>query len=147
MWGFGVVDLIGQLSKPLSTLSPADQGVEEGQTSPRVPTRTRQVQVRLTSEQIEELVAAYGVGATVAALALRFQVHRTTVMAQLRRAGVPERHADKAWDSAKLAQAAKSYEAGESLAAVGRRYGIDAETVARRLRKAGVPIRPRRGWH
>jgi hypothetical protein len=45
----------------------------------------RQVQHRLGPARIEELIAAYRRGATAAALAVQFQIHRTTVAALLQR--------------------------------------------------------------
>ena len=45
----------------------------------------RQVQQRLRPARIEELIAAYRRGATAAALAVQFQIHRRTVAALLQR--------------------------------------------------------------
>lgn len=45
----------------------------------------RQVQHRLGLARIEGLIAAYRRGATAAALAVQFQIHRTTVAALLQR--------------------------------------------------------------
>lgn len=43
---------------------------------------------RLKSEEVDEMVRAYEAGSTPNEMAARFQVHRTTVMANLRRRGV-----------------------------------------------------------
>jgi hypothetical protein len=45
----------------------------------------RQVQHRLGPAGVEELIVAYQRGATAAAPAIQFQIHRTTVVALLRR--------------------------------------------------------------
>lgn len=55
--------------------------VDDGQ--PR-PIRPRQNQVRLTTEQTEQLRQARAEGATIAQLAERFGIHRTTVMNRLK---------------------------------------------------------------
>ena len=59
----------------------------------------RQVQHRLGPARIEELIAAYRRGATAAALAVKFQIHRTTAAAllelqknRLKELGVTKRH-------------------------------------------------------
>src|SRR2546423_5207683 len=53
--------------------------------------RLLQVQNRLKPGAIVELVAAYQNGTSLRDLEIRFQIARTTVMAHLRRAGVPKR--------------------------------------------------------
>jgi hypothetical protein len=53
--------------------------------APGQPNPARQVQHRLGPARIEELIAAYRRGATAAALAVQFQIHRTTVAALLQR--------------------------------------------------------------
>jgi len=79
-------------------------------------------------------------------LANRFNVHPTTVLTHVERAGVP-RHSDHGkWDDAMLAEAASRYEQGHSLATIGKHFGVHAKTVATRLRAEGVQLRPRRGW-
>ena len=52
----------------------------------RVP--SLQVQHRLSTVEIEKLVDIYQSGRTIEQLAEDFQIHRTTVMAHLRRAGI-----------------------------------------------------------
>ncbi len=48
----------------------------------------RQVQRRLTAEQVDQLLSEYRAGATMNDLAKRWRLHRTTVAAHLRQAGV-----------------------------------------------------------
>ena len=82
------VDLIGQLSNPewpghsvATSRNRADGG---GETTPGRH-RVRQKQTRLSPPRVEELVETRSTGATIAELAERFDIHRTTVMAHLRR--------------------------------------------------------------
>ena len=56
--------------------------------SPSAPAKQRQAQRRLTTQQVERLTAEYQAGKDIKALAVRWGMHRTTVAAQLRRAGV-----------------------------------------------------------
>lgn len=48
-------------------------------------TYTRQVQIRLTKAEVDELVKARQGGALIKELAEQFGIHRTTVMAHLKR--------------------------------------------------------------
>ena len=82
-------------------------------------------------------------GRPIDKLASVFDVHRTTVMTHLdragveRRTGVIDRHLDEARDL---------YESGSSLARVAERFGVDGETVRQAFKNAGISLRPRRGW-
>ena len=58
------------------------------QTTVAAESTERQVQRRLTAKQVEQQVTSYQAGASVKELAAEWQLHRTTVAAQLRRAGV-----------------------------------------------------------
>jgi len=100
------------------------------------------MQRRLTRVEVEELVA----GATIETLSVEFGIHRTTVMAHLRRAGIPGRPRSRSWTARDLEIEAGRYLAGESLANIAARYSISPSTVGRRLQRAGVEFRPRPGW-
>jgi hypothetical protein len=54
-------------------------------------TGRRQVQRRLTPEEVKQLVAEYQAGDNMVQLAKRWHLHRTTVTDHLRRTGVPVR--------------------------------------------------------
>ena len=103
-------------------------------------------QRRLSPTDIDDLIAAYQVGATISQLAAEFDVHRTTVAAHLDRLGVPRHHEQAVWNDETLKDAAELSASGLSLADVADRFRIDAQTVANRFRRAGVPVWPRRGW-
>lgn len=105
----------------------------------------RQRQRRLSPAQSADLVAGYEAGSTLRELAARFQVHRTTALDHVKRAGVALHSEHGKWDDATLTEATTLYERGDSLATIGRRYGVNAKTVAFRLRAGGIQLRPRRG--
>jgi DNA-directed RNA polymerase specialized sigma24 family protein len=107
--------------------------------------RRGQVQHRLRDDEIDDLVAAYEGGCTVDELAEDFQVHRTTVMSNLKRRGVKTRR-NHGLTPEQIEIAAELYREGWSLARVGERFHVDARTVRDTLAKFGVEIRPRRGW-
>jgi len=97
---------------------------------------SRQTQHRLSKSEIEQLVIIYQSGRTITDLVDDFQVNRTTVMAHLRRAGVPRRES-KISDT-QLREVVECYLAGQTLVQVGDRFGVDGETIRRALLKAGV---------
>jgi DNA-directed RNA polymerase specialized sigma24 family protein len=99
----------------------------------------RQVQRRLTSDQVEHLVADYQAGASMKELTVKWQLHRTTVAAQLRRSGVELRRRGVPAD--RLDEAVRLYGEGWSCQRLAERFSCDDETVRQALRRAGVMIR------
>jgi len=82
------VGLRGQLSHPENPGRPSDtsRDVADGEHQNHHPCQTeRQKQTRLTVSKIDELLATREAGATIAELAAQFNIHRTTVMAHLKR--------------------------------------------------------------
>ncbi|MBL8777322.1 MAG: helix-turn-helix domain-containing protein [Acidimicrobiales bacterium] len=109
--------------------------------------RAKQVQRRLTTDEVAELVRRYQAGETADLLAAAFQIHRTTVTSHLERNGIQRRGGGRRVLAADDVQvAAELYEGGQSLASIGRQFDVHHTTVANELRQAGVEIRPRRGW-
>ncbi len=96
-------------------------------------------QRRLTPDQVAELVAEYQAGADMKELAVRWQVHRTTVAGQLRRAAVELRR--QGLSDEQLDEAAQLYGEGWSLQRLAERYTCDDETVRTYLKRSGVRIR------
>jgi DNA-binding transcriptional ArsR family regulator len=94
---------------------------------------------RLEDDQVDQLVGAFIAGATITQLVDRFKVHRTTVMAHLRRRGVPRLGE---WSPAQVSHVASRYESGETLDEIAATLEIDPRTVGRQLRRAGVRLRP-----
>jgi DNA-directed RNA polymerase specialized sigma24 family protein len=103
----------------------------------------RQVQRRLSPEQVAQLIADYQAGASMEELAAQWQLHRTTVAAQLRRAGVELRR--QGLPAERMDEAVRLYGEGWSCQRLAERYNCDDETVRQVLKRAGVSIRPPRG--
>lgn len=71
---------------------------------------------RLTEAQVQELVEVRRAGAEIKELAERFGIDRSTVIAQLRRAGVPgRRRQGRSLDPAGVQAAGELYASGSSL--------------------------------
>lgn len=97
---------------------------------------------RLSPEQVAELVAARQAGVQIKDLAQQFEIHKTTVIAHLERAGVPGRRwAGKTLSPPQVQDAARLYESGLSLVAIGEQLGASRRQVGRALDEAGVAIR------
>jgi lambda repressor-like predicted transcriptional regulator len=109
-------------------------------TRPTVNHRERQVQVRLTDSQTDDLVSAYESGEDMRRLAARFGVHRRTVATTLRTRNIPLRRQGPA--EADINRAANLYRAGWSLAKIGDEFKCTAETVRRAFKRAGLQRRP-----
>ncbi len=88
----------------------------------------------------------YREGASIDGLARRYEVHRTTVIHRLDRAGIARRRVLRKMTDESVALAAARYEQGASLAVVASELGVHQRTLARELRQAGASLRPRRGW-
>jgi DNA-binding CsgD family transcriptional regulator len=116
--------------------------VPQGGSEPIVRT-PKQVQKRLESAAVDELVAAYRAGLTLRELAARYGVHRNTVRHLVGCAGVTPRY--RALGPAEIAEATRMYASGMSLAAVGRLLGVHANTVRSALIKAGIRTRDSHG--
>lgn len=106
---------------------------------------TRQVQRRLSPDDVAELVAHYQAGVRVPDLIEQYGIHRTTVLEHLRRQGVLRSPDTRKLTDADAAEAAELYRAGWSLARVGKQYGVTASTIRREFLLAGIVIRPRLG--
>lgn len=86
------------------------------------------------------LVAAYLDGERIDDLAERYDIHRSTVMAKLRRAGVPKY---SGWSDETTNEARDLYEAGFSITEISEKMGRARTTIGNHLRAAGVEMRPR----
>jgi len=114
-------------------------GLLRRQAAVAVKPAQRQAQRRLTPEQVEQLVADYQVGASMKELAAKWQLHRTTVAAQLRRAGMQLRRRGISADQ--LPDVTRLYGEGWSCQRLAERYDCDDETVRQVLKQAGVKLR------
>lgn len=113
--------------------------------SARTVHQVTQVQHRLETQEILELVQAYVAGSTVKQLTARFRLDRTTVLAHLDRQGITRRPNGRKLSDEEVAEAARLYRDGWSLRRLGQHLGVDDETVRQRLLKAGVQLRAQRG--
>ena len=159
---------MGRLSNPPETVTTiADQGRSERRRPPRASQATaapagthrrvgpqeergrlsNPVQRRLSRAEIEQLTDLYGDGDSIESLSRRYEVHRTTITADLKRADIARRRVVRKMTDCSVALAAAQYEHGASLSSVADAFGVHERTLAREFRQAGVPIRPRRGWH
>ncbi len=89
---------------------------------------------------MDELIAAYLDGERIEDLASQYGVHRSTVMAKLRRAGVPRY---SGWTEEITKEARDLYEAGLTITEISERMGRARTTIGNHLRAAGVEMRPR----
>jgi predicted DNA-binding protein YlxM (UPF0122 family) len=80
---------------------------------------------------------------SVAQLAERFQVHRTTVMDHVERAGV--RRDYRLLVTAQIEEAARLYLAGWSLERLGQHFSVSDGTILNAFRRQGIATRPRQG--
>jgi DNA-binding transcriptional ArsR family regulator len=103
-----------------------------------------QQQRRLSPVEASELVDAYRAGAAQRDLARRFGIHRTTVTAHLRRAGVSLRSTEKLTQDT-VAEAAALYEQGWSLARIATKFDVYPQSVRYRLLAFGVRMRDTHG--
>ena len=103
------------------------------------PVKQRQVQRRLTAKQAAQLAAEYEAGASMQQLADRWNLHRTTVADQLRRAGVAIRQ--RGIPPERLDEAIRLYGEGWSCQRLAERFDCDDETVRQTLKRAGVKLR------
>lgn len=96
---------------------------------------------RLSSAQVDELVADHLAGVPGPETARRFGINESTVYDHLRRRNValpPYRRLREADARA----AAAFYRSGASLREVAKRHGVGTETLRMRLIELGVEIRP-----
>ena len=104
--------------------------------------RRRQHQHRLRPSEVDALAAAYQSDQSLAGLVETFGIHRTTVLAHLKRRGL---HRPPALTDAQVVEAGTLYRGSLSLTVIAERFGVSLDTVARYLAKAGIRARPSRG--
>jgi AraC-like DNA-binding protein len=110
---------------------------------PRRSKRVKQVQHRLSKPAVMELVAAYQEGITVADLADRYRISRTTLMKHIVRAGAPRRW--RKLSQSDIEQAKHMYASGLSLVQLGEHFGVNRSTVQYAFRKVGFVLRDSHG--
>ena len=103
----------------------------------------RQRQRRLTEDQMVEMAARYGEGATVYQLAAEFICNRTTVSARLKKAGIEMR--GQSPTSEAIDSMVRLYRSGLSLIEVGKQAGFCANTVSNCLEGRQIRVRDTHG--
>lgn len=112
---------------------PARRGPEVG--------NSRTPQTRLNASNRSELLEGYAAGLPVDDLAKQFKIHRGTVRALAKRAGLDARRPEL--PPSTRAEAARLYATGLSLSRVAQRLGIGDEAVRFAALSAGGTVRPR----
>ena len=86
------------------------------------------------------MLQRYQAGESANALALAFEVHRTTIVRHLEAAQVAIWY--RILSDGHLAEARRLYEQGWSLARLGQHFGVATGTVLNAFQRIGVPTRP-----
>lgn len=135
---------MGRYSNPdiVTTLQRILAGQERAHPPARTTRSLRQIQHRLSTDEVQRLIELYTQGELIDALAAQFHISRTTVMKHVERAGAPRRR-NVLTD--RFDEARQLYDQGWSLARIGKHFGVNASTVWHALRKAGVPMRDTHG--
>ncbi|MRH91555.1 hypothetical protein GFY24_29645 [Nocardia sp. SYP-A9097] len=103
----------------------------------------RKIERRLPSATVEELIQAYGDGASTAELAARFEISKTAVLTLLTKHEVPRRY--QSMTTPDIDHAERLYLTGHSLTSCSRLTGFPASTIRDALRTRGTPMRPAGG--
>lgn len=98
---------------------------------------------RLNDEECLEIVEGYEAGASQLQLAVRFGVHRTTIMRLLEREEVRARRKVRKLTAVQVDEIAQLYRSGLTLAKIAAEFSVGPSTVRRELVKAGVTLRHR----
>ena len=139
-----MVGLLGGYSNPdiVASLERILAGQRRDPASARTVRSSRQRQQRLKPDEVLELIRLREAGSEIEALAERFGIHRSTVMARLQRSGLPGRRAGhRELTPERLVAAGRLYETGLTLAAVGEQFGVDRRYLRDALPAVGFPIR------
>lgn len=104
--------------------------------------RLGQVQTRLTTEQLAQLLERYRKGERAFQLAAAFGLHPKTVGAILKRAGVRR---PRSMTEQEREEAIDLYTIGWSCSRIGKRLGRNHGTIWRALKVSGVKMRDEHG--
>jgi len=100
-----------------------------------------ETQTFLNPAQVDELVALYGEGLSIAEVSRKFGIYTRTAAAHLVRRSVSLRQRGLA--AADTPEAVRLYEGGLTLVEVGLKFGVSQQAVRRAMAAEGVEIRPR----
>lgn len=141
------VDLVRQLSNPLSLARRQDAAAYPEGTPAADGSRRRgprQLQVRLTDDEVDRVVAGYQAGLTLAELATAFGADRRTLAGWLQQRGVARRA--RRLTPTDVRESIRLYGEGWSLAEIADHFGVYPQSIRYHLQKQGVERRPRPGW-
>ncbi|WP_435531036.1 helix-turn-helix domain-containing protein [Rhodococcus spelaei] len=130
--------LIGEIGVDPRASIPAEIGRSTGPASDRAAHRANR---KLQPDELLELADRYRRGASIYELADHFGIHRQTVSAHLRRAGVAARPSLKMTPRV-VDRATQLYREGMSTVQIGKELNIGTSTVGKALKRAGVEMRP-----
>ena len=114
-----------------------------GTRRPRSQPHLRSLQHRLTTAEVDLLVAGYLDGRTVYELAATHGVNRNTVAEHLKRREVELRR--RTCTAEQTERARLQYRAGRSLASVAADFDVDPSTIYRALVRINEPLRTPQG--
>lgn len=107
----------------------------------RVVRSVGMTQTFLSPAQVDELVALYRGGLSIAEVARRFGIYSRTAAAHLVQRSVPLRQ--RGLTAEDVPEAIRLYESGLTLMEVGLRFGVSQGIARRAVAAEGVEIRPR----
>jgi hypothetical protein len=131
----------GRLDPLHKSLITCDQGACAAEALLAAPTTApprRRRQRRLSVAQVRNLVHAYETGVSINRLAADFEVHRSTVLDHVHRAGTRRRYL--ALDGHQVQEAAHLRRLGKSFSDIGNDLGVPASTVRQYLSRAGLTL-------
>lgn len=136
-----MVEVLGRYSNHADQGERIDQVIRtasQGSAEPRAR-HIKKVNRRLTTDQVDDLIQAYGSGVTLAMLGDRFGQNRKTLARALERRGVSRRC--RLMTDEGLHHARSAYESGKSMAEIGEELGVSRDAVRLALWGVGVKMR------
>jgi uncharacterized protein YerC len=121
--------------------NPTDPSPEETaaavplQRDPAAVHRITQVQHRVETKQILELVAEYVTGASIKDLSDRFQIDRVTAVRHLQHQNVPTRPNGRKLSANDILEAHILRDQGQTYTQIARHFGVHPDTIRRALRQ------------
>lgn len=140
-----MVDLTSLFSSLSTSVLDVCRKATTGARTTRARPRTlpdRQRQIRLSDDEVDQMVIDYKSGQPICQLVRMYAVHRTTVLEHLERRGVARRPNVRKLTDGDVNRAAHLYTNGASLVRVGEAFSVNESTIRREFSVAGVQIRP-----
>lgn len=136
----GPADLYRNFDRPLLQLQKllqiADQPLRP---EPAVHRAGRARQLRV--EEIDDLVARYQAGESMAQLAKDLNLHRSTISGRLRDRQVELHQPGPQMTEQQIEEALELYASGDSCVRIGKQLGFHQATIYNQLKRRGVALR------